>query len=476
MQSLLKRSPNHSLSSGKIIKKANSQKKFANYFKPKPSLKLNLQPLISPKDASSLQQIVNSSNKSVRIRKNIQSKNSFNLTPYASNVLTSRKKISLLSDPHEKFYPDLNEYEKEEIVDYKEVFYAGTKCNKIQPDFQMKNAGYDCEKSNYRLVKGDHLGYRYEIISYIGRGSFGLVCECFDHKSKEHLAIKILKNKKSFHRQGAIEINILCSLRDNDPKDTENIVRLRRYFIFRRHICLVFDLLSINLYEYLKLTNFKGIKMSPLISYTSQILRGLQYLDSLSIIHCDIKPENLLLSSTTCNKLKIIDFGSSCFSHERIHSYIQSRYYRAPEVILGIPYNTSIDMWSVGCVVAELYTGCTLLQGESELDQFQLIIELLGLPPANIISQSTKRRIFFNEDGNIKAVCFKDQRPLIPASRKIEWEDPKVWDFVSRCLVWDPVKRITAKQALEHTWLKPRKHGISLSMNKSKSNKLNSKN
>jgi len=100
----------------------------------------------------------------------------------------------------------------------------------------------------------------------------------------------------------------------------------------------------------------------------------LKYLREQDIIHCDLKPENILLKSPEKSGIKIIDFGSSCFSDERIYTYIQSRFYRAPEIILGIPYTTAIDMWSFGCILTELCTGIPIFPGESEHEQLSLIM------------------------------------------------------------------------------------------------------
>ena len=85
----------------------------------------------------------------------------------------------------------------------------------------------------------------------------------------------------------------------------------------------------------------------------------------LDIVHCDLKPENVMLRQPNRSIIKVIDFGSSCMTDERIYTYIQSRFYRAPEVIMGLPYGTPIDMWSFGCILAELFTGYPLFPGES---------------------------------------------------------------------------------------------------------------
>jgi len=83
-------------------------------------------------------------------------------------------------------------------------------------------------------------------------------------------------------------------------------------------------------------------------------------------VHCDLKPENIMLKQPNKSGIKVIDYGSGCMHNERIYTYIQSRFYRAPEIILGIPYTSAIDMWSFGCILAELYTGFPLFPGESE--------------------------------------------------------------------------------------------------------------
>jgi dual specificity tyrosine-phosphorylation-regulated kinase 2/3/4 len=105
-----------------------------------------------------------------------------------------------------------------------------------------------------------------------------------------------------------------------------------------------------------------------------------------SIIHCDLKPENILLKQPNKSGIKLIDFGSSCFTDEKIYTYIQSRFYRAPEIMLAIPYTTAIDIWSLGCILAELYTGFPIFPGESEPEQMCLIMEINGLPPKEMLA------------------------------------------------------------------------------------------
>ena len=97
-------------------------------------------------------------------------------------------------------------------------------------------------------------------------------------------------------------------------------------------------------------------------------MTAISYLYDKQIVHCDLKPENILLKSPTKSEIKLIDFGSSCFEQERYYTYIQSRFYRAPEIMLGIPYTTAIDMWSLGCIIYECIVGIPLFTGENERD------------------------------------------------------------------------------------------------------------
>jgi len=143
--------------------------------------------------------------------------------------------------------------------------------------------------------------------------------------------------------------------------------------------------MSNNLYEQIKDHNFNGLSLKLIKKYAIQILESLKFLKEHFIIHCDLKPENILLAENEREDIKVIDFGSSCFESEQLYTYIQSRFYRAPEIMLGIRYTSAIDMWSLGCILAELFTGFPLFPGESEPEQMALIMEVNGLPPTDLL-------------------------------------------------------------------------------------------
>ena len=205
------------------------------------------------------------------------------------------------------------------------------------------------------------------------------------------------------------------------------------------------------------------------------MLRCLERLYALRIVHCDLKPENVLLRKQGYSSIKVIDFGTSFIQGHPVYTYVQTRFYRAPEVLLHLPYGHPVDMWSLGGMLAELYTGRPLLPGEPRSDQISLILHLLGTPPKHVLERTTKAIYFtFNglplycrvktlPDGTQVAVegsqspRFKKWRGL-PGSRSWsqalnDCKDEHFVHFIKRCLDWDADTRLTPHQALRHPWL-----------------------
>eukprot|EP01017_Pseudomicrothorax_dubius_P016776 TRINITY_DN1898_c0_g1_i1.p1 TRINITY_DN1898_c0_g1~~TRINITY_DN1898_c0_g1_i1.p1 ORF type:complete len:404 (-),score=59.67 TRINITY_DN1898_c0_g1_i1:58-1269(-) len=283
------------------------------------------------------------------------------------------------------------------------------------------------------------------------------MCIRDSHKTGETLAIKIIRNKEKFHRQAKIELNILKYVKDNDPDDASNMIMMRESFIFRGHMCITFELLSTNLYDFLKANRFRGLSLGLVRRIGIQILQALVFLKKHRIVHCDLKPENILLKSPDRSGVKVVDLGSSCFENEKLYTYIQSRYYRSPEVILGFSYDMAIDVWSFGCIMFELSTGFPLFPGESEKDQLQRIMEVLGRPDDHVINTSPRRANFFDENNQPILTQDRKGRMHYPGTKNLEelmqCEDPLFVDFVRRCLTWYPSRRLTPEQGLLHEWI-----------------------
>eukprot|EP00066_Takifugu_rubripes_P016052 XP_011605318.1 PREDICTED: homeodomain-interacting protein kinase 2 isoform X2 [Takifugu rubripes] len=265
-----------------------------------------------------------------------------------------------------------------------------------------KNSGSNSE-GDYQLVQHEVLcsmTNTYEVLEFLGRGTFGQVVKCWKRGTNEIVAIKILKNHPSYARQGQIEVSILARL-STESADDYNFVRAYECFQHKNHTCLVFEMLEQNLYDFLKQNKFSPLPLKYIRPVLQQVATALMKLKSLGLIHADLKPENIMLvdPSRQPYRVKVIDFGSASHVSKAVCStYLQSRYYRAPEIILGLPFCEAIDMWSLGCVIAELFLGWPLYPGASEYDQIRYISQTQGLPAEYLLSAGTKTTRFFNRD------------------------------------------------------------------------------
>ncbi|RFU25618.1 hypothetical protein B7463_g10731, partial [Scytalidium lignicola] len=361
----------------------------------------------------------------------------------------------------------LNIYERGEVVDYKDVYFCGTQSaakhvGNLKSD--SPNFGYDDERGDYQIVLGDHLSYRYEVINVLGKGSFGQVVRCIDHKTGGLVAVKIIRNKKRFHQQALVEVNILQKLREWDPKNKHCMVNFVQSFYFRGHLCISTELLDMNLYEFIKSNSFRGFSIKIVRRFTKQLLSSLCLLKQHKVIHCDLKPENILLAHPMHSEIKVIDFGSSCFEHEKVYTYIQSRFYRSPEVILGMTYGMPIDMWSLGCILAELYTGVPIFPGENEQEQLACIMEVFGPPEKHLIAKSSRRKLFFDSLGEPRLTVSSKGRRRRPSTKTLQQvlkcNDEAFLDFLARCLRWDPDRRMRPDDAVRHEFITGQKSSV----------------
>eukprot|EP01080_Neovahlkampfia_damariscottae_P011329 gene11329-4141_t len=330
----------------------------------------------------------------------------------------------------------------------------------------------DDQDGNYIPVKGEKINGRYIVEGTLGSGSFGVVIKAFDIIKKEKIAIKLIKNKDAFYNQALIEIDVLKVL--HSKKYCSNLIQLREYFEWKNHLCLVFEILYINLYELLKHTNFTGVSLNLIRKFAKQLLIGLQHLKELKIIHCDLKPENILLKSSKQSTIKIIDFGSSCYEDNVMYSYVQSRFYRSPEVILGLSYSVEIDMWSLGCILFELYTGNPIFDGRDEFDQMSKMIRILGMPSNQLIDEMSKKKkkkfFVFNEKENNYVFkieienktnlyeCLNNEKKVPTQNSFVKKDTEKdfmlLLDLIKGMLTYDPNDRISPEEALQHDFLK----------------------
>ena len=349
-------------------------------------------------------------------------------------------------------------YEQKEIEKYPEIWFFGGDAKKIQAEpGKPFNNGFDDDNGSYKKVTNDHVAYRYESLETIGKGSFGQVVKAYDHRAHIHVALKIIRNKKRFHHQALVEVKILDHLKRKDKDGTHNIIQMLEHFYFRNHLCIVFELLSINLYEMIKKNQFQGFSLSLVRKLAISLLHCLRLLYRERIIHCDLKPENILLRARNQYSIKVIDFGSSCYEEEKIYTYIQSRFYRSPEVILGLSYGIPIDMWSFGCILAELHTGYPLFPGNDEYEQLACIMEIMGVPPMALLEDAQRKRVFFDESNTPRQLTNNKGKTRKPSTKllgtALKTDDHRFIDFIKRALTWDPNLRMTPDEALLHDWI-----------------------
>ena len=235
------------------------------------------------------------------------------------------------------------------------------------------------------------------------------------------------------------------------------MISFTQSFYFREHLCISTELLGMNLYEFIKCHDFRGFSLKLIRRFAKQILSSLVLLKSKRVIHCDLKPENVLLSHPSRSEVKVIDFGSSCHENEKVYTYIQSRFYRSPEVILGMTYGMPIDMWSLGCILAELLTGYPIFPGENEQEQLACIMEVFGPPERHLIEKSTRKKLFFDSLGKPRITVSSKGKRRRPSSKSLQQalkcEDEAFLDFITRSLRWDPERRLKPDEAMQHGFI-----------------------
>ncbi|KAL3630587.1 hypothetical protein CASFOL_023571 [Castilleja foliolosa] len=321
------------------------------------------------------------------------------------------------------------------------------------------------ENKELPIVLNSLIAGRYYIMEFLGSAAFSRVVRAHDLCSGMDVCLKIIKNNKDFFDQSLDEIKLLKFVNKYDPADEHHILRLYDYFYHQEHLFIVTELLRANLYEFQKYNRESGAEpyftLHRLQVITRQCLEALSYLHDLGIVHCDLKPENILIKSYQTCEIKVIDLGSSCFQTDDLSVYIQSRSYRAPEVMLGLPYDQKIDVWSVGCILAELYSGEVLFPNEPIGILLAMIIGMLGSIDIDMLHDGQETHKYFTKDYDHLYYINEDTNEveyIIPneyssLAQHLQISDSLFLNFLSYLLEMNPKRRPNAREALEHPWL-----------------------
>ncbi|WWD09187.1 hypothetical protein V865_007309 [Kwoniella europaea PYCC6329] len=349
----------------------------------------------------------------------------------------------------------------------------------------------DDTEGYYRITPGEILDDgRYQVTISLGKGMFSGVVKAKVLKAVnqerrqdvvgKEVAIKVIRSQESMYVAGRKEAQIIKKLNDADPEDKKHIVRMERTFEHKGHLCIVTESMSMNLRDVIKrFGKDVGLNMRAVRAYAHQLFLALSLLRKCGIVHADIKPDNVLVSENKAT-LKVCDLGSAAeISEGEITPYLVSRFYRAPEIILGLPYDTSIDMWSIGCTLYELYTGKILFPGRSNNHMLLLQMELKGKLNHRMIKKANFGNLHFDESLNFISIekdkitgqdvaktlviskAAKDLRArlLPPSSVQLKMKDEELKqiqnfvDLLDKCLQLDPSRRIAPRDALVHPFL-----------------------
>jgi hypothetical protein len=323
------------------------------------------------------------------------------------------------------------------------------------------------EEKDFPITLGSVVAGRYQITEYLGSAAFSRAVQAHDMQTGALVCLKIIKNSKDFFDQSLDEIKLLKLLNAADPGDEHNVLRMFDAFYFKEHLFIATELLRANLYEFHRHNLESGepryFTMARLRRVATQVLEALAFVHAQGVLHCDLKPENILFRSFSRCVVKVIDFGSSCFIGDHLSSYVQSRSYRAPEVILGAAYDFRIDVWSVGCILAELHTGRVLFQNDSLASLLARVAGICGPLPPRLLAARHAHKYFtrsgdvYERDGETGG-CFVLRPKACRLAHRLGAPDgvapdPGFVDLVATLLAVDPEARPTAAEALRHPWL-----------------------
>ncbi|KAG5893634.1 hypothetical protein JTB14_015073 [Gonioctena quinquepunctata] len=268
----------------------------------------------------------------------------------------------------------------------------------------------DDEEGHLIFKPGDILQNRFQLLGTLGVGTFGKVAKVRDLEMDHHMALKIIKNVEKYREAARLEINVLEKLSDMDPDGEYLCVKMLDWFDYNGHICIAFEMLGLSVFDFLKSNSYLPYTLDQVRHIGYQLCYSVKFMHCNKLTHTDLKPENILFVDSDFEMvynrekqkyvrrlkrtdIRLIDFGSATFDHEHHSSIVSTRHYRAPEIILELGWSQPCDVWSIGCILFELYLGFTLFQTHDNREHLAMMQRILGEFPVKM-ARKTKARYF----------------------------------------------------------------------------------
>uniref|UniRef100_A0A674DSV8 dual-specificity kinase n=2 Tax=Salmo trutta TaxID=8032 RepID=A0A674DSV8_SALTR len=337
----------------------------------------------------------------------------------------------------------------------------------------------DDEEGHLIYHNGLVLKARYEIVSTLGEGAFGKVVECIDNRNDDtRVALKIIKNIDRYREAAMSEVEVLEQMNSLDDERTFGCVRMLDWFDYHGHICIVFELLGLSTFDFLKENGFMPFTVDQIRHMAYQIFRAVSFLHRNKLTHTDLKPENILFVNSDYDMeynakmkrdertlknldVKVVDFGNATFDHEHHTSVVSTRHYRAPEVILELGWNQSCDVWSLGCILLEYYLGLTLFQTHDSKEHLAMMERVLGPIPVHLLQKTKKRRyvhhdrLDWDEHSSSGRYVRKHCKPLKQYMSSRSSDHEQLFDLIHSMMEYDVSRRLTLEEAIWHPFFHP---------------------
>ncbi|KAL0274665.1 UNVERIFIED_CONTAM: hypothetical protein PYX00_002740 [Menopon gallinae] len=323
----------------------------------------------------------------------------------------------------------------------------------------------------YRI--GDVLANKWKILATLGEGTFGKVLKVKDVDNPDNvIALKIIKNVEKYREAAKLEINALQKIAEKDPDCKYLTVRMLCYFDLSGHMCIGFEMLGLSVFDFLKDNGYQPYPLEHVRHISYQLCYSVKFLHDNKLTHTDLKPENILFVNSDYETIynakkkkdikrvkrsdvRLIDFGSATFDHEHHSTIVSTRHYRAPEVILELGWAQPCDVWSIGCIMFELYLGITLFQTHDNREHLAMMERILGPVPYRMARKSKIRYFYhgkleWDEKSSAGRYVRENCKPLHRYQVVEDEEHTQLFDLIQRMLEYDPSQRISLGDALRH--------------------------